>query len=183
MSRIEKKKRKRKRQLPEPTESVIIHAQQNLDVDGGLNPVKIELEDGRIINILKKHKNPRDRLTPLGFLIPSSVKNDTEQIFITCRELNDVNKSLTNGKIYELLGIIDLNKINNWKEGVKGQSIWINTTLEEQKEINSRKHILFPFTISSLNDLISFSINLIDDNNKEIEMEITKKSEYFELQN
>ena len=114
LSRIEKKKRKR--QLPEPTESVIIHAKQNFDVDGGLNPVKIELEDDRIINIPKKHKNARDRLTALGFLIPSSVKNDTEQIFITWRELNDVNKSLINGKIYELVEIIDLNKINNWKE-------------------------------------------------------------------
>ena len=78
-----------------------------------------------------------------------------------------MNKSLINGKIYELVEIIDLNKINNWKERVKGQSIWIN--------MDSRKHILFPFTISSLNNLISFSINLIDDNNKEIEMEITKK--------
>ena len=111
-----KKKKKRKRQLPEPTESVIIHAKQNFDVDGGLNPVKIELEDDRIINIPKKHKNARDRLTALGFLIPSSVKNDTEQIFITWRELNDVSKSLINGKIYELVEIIDLNKINNWKE-------------------------------------------------------------------
>ena len=55
------------------------------------------------------------------------------------------------------------------KEGVKGQSMWINTTLEKQKEINSRKHICFPFTKSSLNDLLSFSINLIDDNNKQIE--------------
>ena len=56
LSRIEKKKKKRKRQLPEPTESVIIHAQQNFDVDGGLNPVKIELEDDRIINIPKNIK-------------------------------------------------------------------------------------------------------------------------------
>ena len=39
--------------MSEPTESIIIHVQQNFDVDGGLNPVKIELEDSRIINILK----------------------------------------------------------------------------------------------------------------------------------
>ena len=45
----------------EPTESVIIHAQQNFDVDGGLNPVKIELEYDRIINMLKIHKNTRYR--------------------------------------------------------------------------------------------------------------------------
>ena len=76
-------------------------------------------------------------------------------------------KPLINSKIYGLLGIIDINKINNWKEGVKGQFIWINTTLEEQKEINSRKHICVLFTTSSLNELLS--INLIDDSNKQIE--------------
>ena len=76
-------------------------------------------------------------------------------------------KPLINSKIYGLLGIIDINKINNWKEGVKGQFIWINTTLEEQKEINSRKHICILFTTSSLNELLS--INLIDDSNKQTE--------------
>ena len=88
----------------------------DFDVDGGLNPVKIELENDRIINILKKHIYARYKLTPIGFLFPTSVKNNIEQIFITCRELNDVKKSLINGKIYGLLEIIDLNKINNWKE-------------------------------------------------------------------
>ena len=125
---------KRKRQMPEPTESVIIWAQQNFDIDGGLNPVKIELEDDRIVNILKKHKNTKYRLTSLGFLFLASIKNDTEQIFITCRELNEVKNSLINGKIYGLIGIIDVNKINNWKEGMTSQSISINATLEEQKD-------------------------------------------------
>ena len=86
------------------------------------------LEDDRIINILRKHKNIQYRLTPLTFLFSASVETDTEQIFVSCRELNDVKKSLINSKIYGLIGIIDLNKINNWKEGVKCQSIWINTT-------------------------------------------------------
>ena len=122
--------------------------------------MKIELEDDRIINILEKHKNAKYRLTPLGHLFPASVKNNKEQIFITCRELNDVKKSLINGKIYRLIGIIDLNEINNWKLGMKGQSIWINTSLEELKDINIGKHLCFPFTTTSLNDLLSFSINL-----------------------
>ena len=38
--------------MPEPTESVIIRAQQNFDTDGGINPLKIELEDDKIIDIL-----------------------------------------------------------------------------------------------------------------------------------
>ena len=50
------------------------------------------------------------KLTPIGILFPTSIQNDTRQAFITCRELNDVKKSLINGKIYGLLGIIDLKK-------------------------------------------------------------------------
>ena len=49
----------------------------------------------------------RHRLTLLALLFPASVKNGTEQIFITCRELNDRQKSLINSKIYGYLVIID----------------------------------------------------------------------------
>ena len=45
---------KRKRPMVEPAESVFIRAQQNFDIYGGLIPMKIELEDVRIINTLKK---------------------------------------------------------------------------------------------------------------------------------
>ena len=86
--------------MAKPVETIIIPAQQNLEVAGGLNSVQIETEDDRVLNILKKYKNVRYRLTPLGILFPATVKNDTEQIFIIFRELNDVKKYLINGKIY-----------------------------------------------------------------------------------
>ena len=107
-------------------------AQQNFEVVGGLNPVQIETEDDRVLNMLKKHKYVIFKLIPIGILFPASIQNDKRQVFITCRELNDVKKSLINGKIYGLLGIIDLKKPNNWEE-IKGQSIWINADLVEQK--------------------------------------------------
>ena len=102
-------------------------------------------------------------------MFPASVKtdNDTKQIFVTCRELNDIKKALINGKIYGLLSIIDLNKIDNWQE-IKGQLTWISAAFKDQKEINNNSHICFPFATKSLNDLVSFSIYLIDVNNKEI---------------
>ena len=75
--------------MQEPADSVIVLTQQNFDVDG-LNPVKIEGEDDRIINILKKYKSARYKLTLLGSFFLASVKNNTEQIFFSCRELNDV---------------------------------------------------------------------------------------------
>ena len=115
------------------------------------------------------------RLTPLGILFPASVKNDTEQIFITCRELNNVKKALINSKIYGLIGITDLKKINDWEE-IKGRSLWINVTFEEQKEINNSKHLCFPFMTRALSDLLNFSINLVNDNNKQIVFEDNEKN-------
>ena len=60
------------------------------------------------------------KLTPFGILFPASIKNNTEQVFIMCRELNDVKKALIKSKIYCLLEIIDLKKsIIGKKERVK----------------------------------------------------------------
>ena len=36
--------------MSQPIETVIIRAQQNFDVVGGLNPIQIEIKDDRIIN-------------------------------------------------------------------------------------------------------------------------------------
>ena len=144
--------RKRKLPMQEPIKTIIIHAQQNFGIAGGINPVQIEIEHDRNINALKKHKNVIYKLTSLGILFPASIKNNTEQVFITRRELNDIKKGLIDSKIYGLLGIIDLKKNNNW-EKIKGQSIWINATLEEQKKINTSRHVCFPFTKKTLNDL------------------------------
>ena len=165
--------------MPEPIETVIIWAQQSFEIAGGLNPVQIEIEDDRMLNIFKKYKNVLYRLTPLGILFPASVKNNTKQIFLTSRKLNDVKKALINSKIYWLLGIIDLKNINNWEE-IKGQSIWINATLEEQSEIYTSKHFCFMFTTRTLNDLLNFSINLLDDYNKPITFE-NGKNKYFKF--
>ena len=40
--------------MQEPIESIIVCAQQNFDVAGGLNPIQIEIEDDRILNTLKQ---------------------------------------------------------------------------------------------------------------------------------
>ena len=172
---------KEKRQMAEPIETVIIRVQQNFETAGGLNLVQIEIEDNKVLNIFKKYKNVLYRLTPLGILFTASVKNNTEQIFSTSRELNDIKKALINSKIYDLLGIIDFKKINIWEE-IKGQSIWINATLEEQREINTNKHLCFLFTARTLNDLLNFSISLLDDNNKPITFENNEeKNKYFKF--
>lgn len=160
--------------MAEPNETVIIRAQQHFEIAAGLNPVQIEIEDGKVLNMLKKYKNAIYRLMPLGILFPASVKNNTEQTFITCRELNGIKKALINSKIYGLLGIIDSKKINNWEE-VKSQSLWINAMFKEQKERSNSRKLCFLFSTRTLNDLLSFSMNLLDDNNKQITFEDNEK--------
>ena len=107
------------------------------------------------------------RVTLLGILFPATVKNNTKQIFVTSKELNDVKKAILNDNVYGLLAIIDLNKTDNWGK-IKGQSVWINAAFKDQKERNNNSHLCFPFVTKSLNDLLSFSIYLIDDDNKEL---------------
>ena len=75
--------RKRKLPMQGSIETVIIRAQQNFEIVGGLNPIQIKIEDERVLNMLKKHKNVTYKLTPLEILFPASIKNDTEQVFTT----------------------------------------------------------------------------------------------------
>ena len=77
---------------PEPINTSIIRAQQDFDIDGGLNPVQIQIRDETILNQLKKYKNVVYKITPLGMLFPASIKNNTNLIFITANNLNGVKK-------------------------------------------------------------------------------------------
>ena len=122
----------------------------------------------------KTHKNVYYRLTPIGILFPSSVTNDTKQVFVTCREINNAKVALINGKIYSILGIINIDKISNW-EYIKGKSLCVNVSFIEQEQINDSRHSSFSFKTLSLNDLLSFSINLTDDDNKSIKFNREQK--------
>ena len=75
-----------------------------------------------VLNILKKHKNSYYKPTQIVLLFLSSVQNDTKKIFVICRELNDAKVALINDKISNILGVINLNKIENW-EYIKGKSL------------------------------------------------------------
>ena len=89
---ITKLGKRKKTNMSEPIETIIVRAQQNFDVVGGLNPIQIEIEDDRILNIFKKYKNVVYKIIPLRLLFPATITNDTQQIFITIKELNGVKK-------------------------------------------------------------------------------------------
>ena len=130
--------------MQEPKETIIVRAQQNFDINGGLNPIKIEIKDDRITNLFKKYKNVIYKITPLGILFPASITNDTTQIFILGKNLSGVKKSILNKKIFDILAIVDLKKINNWND-IKGQSVWTNAAFKDHKEIGNNSHLPFPF--------------------------------------
>ena len=50
---------------PEPINTLIIRAQQDFDIDRGLNPVQIQIRDDTILNQLIKYKNVFCKITPL----------------------------------------------------------------------------------------------------------------------
>ena len=60
--------------MQEPVGTIIVRAQQNFEIVGGLNPIQIELEDDRILNTLKKYKNVLYRVTLLGISFPATAK-------------------------------------------------------------------------------------------------------------
>ena len=51
---------------------------------------------------------------------------------------------------------------------MKGKSLWVNISFTEQEQINDSKHLSSSFKTQSLNDLLSFSINSVGDDNKSI---------------
>ena len=77
--------------MSELIEKIIVRAQQNFDVVGGINPIQIEIEDDRVLNIFKKYMNVVYKIIPLGLLFPVTI-NDTQQIFVMAKELNGVKK-------------------------------------------------------------------------------------------
>ena len=104
----------------------------------------------------------------MGVLFPLSVTNKSKQIFVICRALKDTQIALINKKIYNILIIINLNKTNNHND-IKGKLLWLNVKINGEDQVNNSEYIYFSFMISSLNHLLDFGINLIDDSNKAIE--------------
>ena len=166
----------------EPIDTIIIRAQQDFDIDGGFNPVKIQIRDETVLNQLKKYKNVVYKITPLGMLFPASIQNNANLIFITSNNLSGVKKAILNYKTNDIIAEIDVSKIKNQKK-IKGKSIWVNTQFKDHKEINNNNHLCFPFLTRSFSDLTSFSIFFQDDQNKKIKFaEDEKKVSIFNFQ-
>ena len=59
------------------------------------------------------------------------IKNEIEKIFVTVGGLMDAKYRLINRKLYQIIGVINLNEIKHWKE-IKKSSRWVNVNFQAQ---------------------------------------------------
>ena len=113
--------------MADPVEMVIIMGQQKIDLHDVLNLVQIEITDGRILQ-LKSYINLYYKPTPIDILFPSLITNDKKQIFVTCRKLNDGKIAPINGKVCNVLGVINLDKQDKQLGTYKGKIMVVKFT-------------------------------------------------------
>ena len=95
---------------------VMIKRQQVLEEDKDINPIEIRVEDNKIQNIFEKYKNNKVRFKLTGLLFSNSVVNTTEKIFLQAIGLKSAKYVLLNDEYKQIIGNINLNQIENWKE-------------------------------------------------------------------
>ena len=114
-----------KRKMVDIAETFLIKALQSYDKYTTLNTLEVNLRSNYLNQKINDYKGFVYEVMLKNMLFSSSIKNNAQNIFITCQNLISAKKVLINGKIYYLLGIINLQEINNWN-AIKGQSIYVN---------------------------------------------------------
>ena len=77
--------------------------------------------------------------------------------------------------MYQIIGVINLNKTEKWDE-IKNSSRWANISFQSQEENRQARHFLYNSLTRNKNDLLNFTVKLIDSNNKDIEfIDVEKK--------
>ena len=157
-----------KRKMSEVVETVLVKALQSYDRYTVLNPLQINLSSNYLNQKINDFKGFAHEVLLKNILFRESISNDTQNVFITCSNLNSAKKkTLTNGKIYNLLGIINLNEIKNWDK-IKAKSIYVNAKVDDSHYMENAKHIGFKFKTTFPTEVLEFTCELLDDNADQI---------------
>ena len=162
--------------MPIVEREVTIEGLQSFDTYQKLNPLDIKITDSEIFKrlIFKENKRIKYRFIPNSILLSSSVQEETEVIFLTVSGLNETKDIFINGKLYKAIGCIFTNEIEGWDK-IKKTSNWVSCKLSNSKYPFGAKHLGFEFDTTSLRTLLDFSLNLIDQNRKEITVLATEQ--------
>ena len=144
---------------------LIIRGQQVFEEGREINPIKTKIENNRVRNLFDKHKDNKVRFKLISLLIASSVVNDTEKIFLQTTGLKPAKYALLNKEYEQIIGSANLNQIENWHT-LKQRSQWVNITFQGQIENKNTEHPLFSFISNNKEDVLCFSLKLVDSNSK-----------------
>ena len=158
------------KQMPIVEKEVTIEGLQSFDQYQKLNPLDIKITDSEIFKrlLFKENKRIKYRFIPNSILLSSSVQEETQVIFLTVSGLNEARDIFINGKVYKAIGCIFTNEIEGWDKIKKTTSNWVSCKFTNSKYPFGAKHLAFEFDTSSLNTLLNFTLNLIDQTGKEI---------------
>ena len=101
-------------------------------------------------------------------MFSSSIKKDTNVIFITTNGWNDAKNILINGKLYQGIGVIFTSEIAGW-EKIKTKSHWTNILLTDSIYPIAAKYFAFGFETRDLHNLLNFEFSLLDEEGKLIQ--------------
>ena len=144
-------------------DEVKIGGLKNYNVYNELNHVDISIRGSELNSFLSRY-NRRYKYWVVrnNLLFSSSVTQDTNVIFVSCNGLNDAKDVLINGKLYKTPGVVNINQIEEWQK-LKGKSKWVNAVFNDSEDLTVAKHFAFAFTTNSLQDILNFELNFLDD--------------------
>ena len=149
---------------------------QNRILNEKLNPVEITIHNSEIQSKLSRYANQRHkyRFIVNSLLISSSIVQETNIIFLISNGLNDARTSLINGKVYKIIGVVNVNELTNWTE-LNGKSKWVDIVFNDSENPTLAKHFAFAFETTNLNDLLNFELSLLDNKAKPIKFAAAEK--------
>ena len=148
--------------------------QQQFEENAEISPIKIKIENEKIELMFQKYNKYIIRFKLESLIFSSSIKNNTEKIFLVINGLSNAKYSLINGKLFQTVGVINLNKIENWGK-IKKSSRWLNVNFHLQTNNRSAKHFSYNFSTRKTGDVLNFTLKLIDNKNKIIKFEKNEK--------
>ena len=146
-------------------EFLIIRGQQVFEERRDIIPIEIKIEDNRVRNLFEKYKDNKVRFNLIGLLIAIRIVNDTEKVFLQTTGFTSAKYALLNDQYKQIIGIANLKQIENW-DALRENSKWVDMTFQEQIENKNTLHPSFSFISNNKEDVLGYSLKLVDCNNK-----------------
>ena len=148
-----------------------IEGLQNFNQYTNINPISIAITESEIQSKLSFYsKKYQYRFIVNNLLFSSSIQKDTNVIFIATNRLNDAKEALINGKMLQLIGVMNLSQIICW-DNIKKTSHWAKAVFIDSDYPKGAQHFVFAFETTDLHNLLNFEYSLLEDEGKLVKFE------------